>query len=109
MKKKLDKKIVIKVSNLSKSFDRNIVLKNINFELLEGESLAIIGASGSGKSVLLKNIIGLLKPDKGSIIKFNKASKSLLLFLITFNVFTPTEPVEPKITIFFFIIKFLKL
>ena len=67
MKKKLDKKIVIKVSNLSKSFDRNIVLKNINFELLEGESLAIIGASGSGKSVLLKNIIGLLKPDKGSI------------------------------------------
>ena len=67
MKKKLDKKIVIKVSNLSKSFNRNIVLKNINFELLEGESLAIIGASGSGKSVLLKNIIGLLKPDKGSI------------------------------------------
>ena len=67
MKKKLDKKIVIKVNNLSKSFDRNIVLKNINFELLEGESLAIIGASGSGKSVLLKNIIGLLKPDKGSI------------------------------------------
>jgi phospholipid/cholesterol/gamma-HCH transport system ATP-binding protein len=67
MKKKLDKKIVIKVSNLSKSFDRNIVLKNINFELLEGESLAIIGASGSGKSVLLKNIIGLLKPDEGSI------------------------------------------
>ena len=42
MKKKLDKKIVIKVSNLSKSFDRNIVLKNINFELFEGESLAII-------------------------------------------------------------------
>ena len=67
MKKKLDKKIVIKVSNLSKSFDRNTVLKNINFELLEGESLAIIGASGSGKSVLLKNIIGLLRPDKGSI------------------------------------------
>ena len=67
MKKKLDKKIVIKVSNLSKSFDHNIVLKNINFELLEGESLAIIGASGSGKSVLLKNIIGLLRPDKGSI------------------------------------------
>ena len=64
MKKKLDKKIVIKVSNLSKSFDHNIVLKNINFELLEGESLAIIGASGSGKSVLLKNIIGLLRPDK---------------------------------------------
>ena len=86
MKKKLDKKIVIKVSNLSKSFDRNIVLKNINFELLEGESLAIIGASGSGKSVLLKNIIGLLKPDKGSIkinntemVSFPRSSKEKIL------------------------------
>jgi phospholipid/cholesterol/gamma-HCH transport system ATP-binding protein len=67
MKKKLDKNIVIKVTNLSKSFNNNIVLKDINFELFEGESLAIIGASGSGKSVLLKNIIGLLKPDRGSI------------------------------------------
>ena len=67
MKKKLDKNIIIKVTDLSKSFNNNVILKNINFELLEGESLAIIGASGSGKSVLLKNIIGLLKPDKGSI------------------------------------------
>ena len=67
MGKKLEKKIIIKVSDLSKSFDNNVVLKNINFQLLEGESLAIIGASGSGKSVLLKNIIGLLFPDKGSI------------------------------------------
>ena len=64
-------KIIIKVRNLSKKFDKNIVLEDINFDLYEGESLAIIGASGSGKSVLLKNIIGLLKPDKGSI-KINK-------------------------------------
>ena len=67
MGKKLEKKIIIKVSDLSKSFDNNVVLNNINFQLLEGESLAIIGASGSGKSVLLKHIIGLLLPDKGSI------------------------------------------
>ena len=67
MKKRKNKKIIIKVSDLSKSFNNNIVLKNINFQLLEGESLAIIGASGSGKSVLLKNIIGILQPDKGSI------------------------------------------
>ena len=67
MKKKVEKKIIIKVSNLFKSFDDNVVLKNINFQLLEGESLAIIGESGSGKSVLLKQIIGLLLPDKGSI------------------------------------------
>ena len=67
MEKRKNKKIIIKVSDLSKSFNNNIVLKNINFQLLEGESLAIIGASGSGKSVLLKNIIGILQPDKGSI------------------------------------------
>ena len=68
MGKRNNKKVIIKVSDLSKSFNNNIVLKNINFQLLEGESLAIIGASGSGKSVLLKNIIGILQPDKGSII-----------------------------------------
>ena len=68
MEKSDNKKVIIKVSDLSKSFNNNIVLKNINFQLLEGESLAIIGASGSGKSVLLKNIIGILQPDKGSIV-----------------------------------------
>ena len=86
MKKKIDKKIIIKVSDLSKSFNNNLVLKNINFELVEGESLAIIGASGSGKSVLLKNIIGLLEPDKGSIkindkemVNLPRASKEKIL------------------------------
>ncbi len=68
MEKRNNKKVIIKVSDLSKSFNNNIVLKNVNFQLLEGESLAIIGASGSGKSVLLKNIIGILEPDKGSIV-----------------------------------------
>ena len=67
MKNKLYNKTIIEVKNLTKSFNDNIVLNNINFKLFEGESLAIIGESGSGKSVLLKNIIGLLKPDKGSI------------------------------------------
>ena len=67
MKSSNIKKIVIKVENLTKSFHGNNILRDINFDLYEGESLAIIGASGSGKSVLLKNIIGLLKPDLGSI------------------------------------------
>lgn len=73
MKRNINKKIVIEVNNLRKSFNGNIVLKDINFKLLEGESLAIIGASGSGKSVLLKNIIGLLTPDNGSI-EINKTN-----------------------------------
>ena len=73
MKRNINKKIVIEVNNLRKSFNGNIVLKDINFKLFEGESLAIIGASGSGKSVLLKNIIGLLTPDNGSI-EINKTN-----------------------------------
>ena len=67
MEKIKKKKNIIKVRNLTKKFNEKIILKNINFDLYEGESLAIIGASGSGKSVLLKNIIGLLKPEIGSI------------------------------------------
>ena len=67
MGNKLKKRTIIEVKNLTKSFNKTMVLKDINFKLYEGESLAIIGASGSGKSVLLKNIIGLLSPDKGSI------------------------------------------
>ncbi len=61
------KKKVIQVRNLTKSFNNNLILKNINLDLFEKESLAIIGKSGSGKSVLLKCIIGLLTPDNGSI------------------------------------------
>ena len=68
MEKRNNKKVIIKISDLSKSFNNKVVLNNINFQLLEGESLAIVGASGSGKSVLLKNIIGILQPDKGSIV-----------------------------------------
>ena len=67
MQNKLNNKTIIEVTNLTKSFNETMVLNDINFKLFEGESLAIIGASGSGKSVLLKNIIGLLSPDKGSI------------------------------------------
>ena len=67
MKNKSNNKIIIEVKNLTKSFNETMVLNDINFKLFEGESLAVIGASGSGKSVLLKNIIGLLSPDKGSI------------------------------------------
>ena len=86
MNTKQTNKKVIEVRNLSKKFDKNIVLQDINFDLCEGESLAIIGASGSGKSVLLKNIIGLLKPDKGSIkinnietINLSRAKKENLI------------------------------
>ena len=60
-------KKLINVKNLSVSFGNNIILNNINLHLLKKESLVIIGKSGSGKSVLLRCLMGLLKPDFGSI------------------------------------------
>ena len=59
---------MIKVENLSKSFDGVQVLKDINVEYEQGNCNMIIGASGSGKTVLLKNLIGLMEPDSGEII-----------------------------------------
>lgn len=57
----------IKISNLYKKFGSKNVLNGVNLAVQPGESLVIIGGSGSGKSVLLKNIIGLIKADSGSI------------------------------------------
>ena len=58
---------MIKVENLNKSFDGVQVLKDINVEYEQGKCNMIIGASGSGKTVLLKNLIGLMEPDSGEI------------------------------------------
>lgn len=65
-----DKVMVIK--DLYKSFGSNHVLIDFNLELKRGESVVVLGKSGSGKSVLIKCIIGLLKPDKGTIHVFGK-------------------------------------
>lgn len=59
--------IVISIKDLNKSFGKNHVLRNFNLQLKRGESVAVIGKSGSGKSVLIKCIIGLIYPEKGSI------------------------------------------
>jgi phospholipid/cholesterol/gamma-HCH transport system ATP-binding protein len=57
----------IKVENLVKVFGKREVLKNINFEVKEKEVFVIMGGSGSGKSTVIKHIIGLLKPTSGKI------------------------------------------
>ena len=63
---------VLMIRNLYKSFGNNHVLVDFNLELKKGESVVVLGKSGSGKSVLIKCIIGLLKPDTGSIEMFGK-------------------------------------
>jgi phospholipid/cholesterol/gamma-HCH transport system ATP-binding protein len=59
---------MIEVRNLHKSFGAKTVLNDVSVVIDESQTFVILGQSGSGKSVLLKNIIGLLKPDSGSII-----------------------------------------
>ena len=58
----------IKLTNLHKAFGRKVVLDGIDLEIKEGESLVVIGGSGTGKSVLIKCIQGILTPDEGSIL-----------------------------------------
>ncbi|PIQ97909.1 MAG: ABC transporter ATP-binding protein [Nitrospinae bacterium CG11_big_fil_rev_8_21_14_0_20_56_8] len=59
---------MIAIRNLKKSFQRQEVLKGLNFEVPEGKITGIVGRSGCGKTVLLKHIIGLMKPDSGECL-----------------------------------------
>lgn len=58
---------VISIKDLHKAFGDNKVINGFNFDLIRGENVVVLGKSGSGKSVLIKLIIGLMSPDKGSI------------------------------------------
>ncbi len=64
--------ILVAITHLKKSFGNNHVLKDFNLTVKRGESVAILGKSGSGKSVLIKCMIGLLEPDEGKISIFKK-------------------------------------
>ena len=63
---------MIKVNKLFKSYNGRDILSDINFSVDQGQSVAIVGKSGAGKSVLLKSLIGLIKPDEGEIVIDNQ-------------------------------------
>jgi phospholipid/cholesterol/gamma-HCH transport system ATP-binding protein len=63
---------VVVTQNLIKSFGTNHVLKGFNMDLQKGENLVVLGKSGSGKSVLIKCMVGLLYPDNGSVQVFGQ-------------------------------------
>ncbi len=62
-----DNKIVLQIKNLHKAFGDLKVLNGFNLKLHEGENLVLMGKSGSGKSVMIKCLVGLMEPDQGSI------------------------------------------
>lgn len=67
-----DTEPVISIEHVSKSFGTNAVLKNFSLKVNPNENVVVLGKSGSGKSVLIKCIIGLLKPDRGRILVFGR-------------------------------------
>lgn len=68
---------MIKIEGVEKSFGRNHVLRGVDLEVKTGETLTIMGGSGTGKSVLIKHMVGLLKPDAGRIFVDNKEITSM--------------------------------
>lgn len=69
--------LVISINGLYKSFGDLHVLKGVDFELFKGENVAVLGKSGTGKSVLIKIIVGLLKPDSGSVLVLGQHVENL--------------------------------
>lgn len=63
---------MIRVEGLEKSFGRNHVLRGVDLEIREGETITVMGGSGTGKSVLIKHMVGLLKPDRGRLYVDNR-------------------------------------
>ena len=59
---------MIEIKNLAKRFGAQVILDGVNLVVQEGETMALLGPSGTGKSVLLKHIIGLIRPDDGEVI-----------------------------------------
>ena len=68
---------MIEIKNLDKSFDGNIILKDISTKFIQGKTNLIIGQSGSGKTVLLKCLLGLHIPDNGEIIYDGFSNKKM--------------------------------
>ena len=64
--------LIIEITDLKKSYGNNHILEGFNMKLYEGENLVVMGKSGSGKSVMIKCLIGLEKPDSGSIMVMGK-------------------------------------
>jgi phospholipid/cholesterol/gamma-HCH transport system ATP-binding protein len=71
---------VAEITGLQKSFGTNHVLKNMNLQISKGENLVVFGKSGSGKSVLIKCLVGLEEPDSGSVVMLGKNISGLKNF-----------------------------
>lgn len=77
-----EKKVLIKVRNVKKSFGGVVAVDNLSFDLLEGEVLGVIGPNGSGKTTIVNIITGFLKPDSGEVFFMDKRLTGLSPFRV---------------------------
>jgi phospholipid/cholesterol/gamma-HCH transport system ATP-binding protein len=75
--RKIEEEKVVEIRGLFKSFDDNHVLRGVDLDLHKGENLVVLGKSGTGKSVLIKILVGLLTPDRGDVKIFGKNALGL--------------------------------
>jgi phospholipid/cholesterol/gamma-HCH transport system ATP-binding protein len=68
----MEKELIISIRHLKKSFGDLSVLNDVNLDIYRGETVVLLGKSGTGKSVILQNIVGLLTPDEGDVIVLKK-------------------------------------
>ena len=71
---------LIDIKNLSLGYDNQVVLKNINMTIDEGDFICIVGPNGSGKSTLVKGILGLIKPIKGNVV-YNNSKRNFIGYM----------------------------
>ena len=68
---------IVEAQDLRKNFDANEVLRGVSFTLAKGETLVVMGGSGAGKTVLLRLVAGLIRPDSGRIRVFGRNIENL--------------------------------
>jgi len=68
---------IVEATDLRKNFDANAVLRGVSFELAKGETLVVMGGSGAGKTVLLRLVAGLIRPDGGRLRVFGRSIENL--------------------------------
>jgi zinc transport system ATP-binding protein len=87
----------VEVNNIYVKFEENVILENVCLSVPEGDFLGIIGPNGGGKTTLLKIILGLIKPDSGSVEIFGSdisKSQHLVSYVPQYSVFDLTYPIS---------------
>jgi phospholipid/cholesterol/gamma-HCH transport system ATP-binding protein len=97
--------ITIELIGVEKSFGRQHVLKGINLEVREGKTTVIVGASGTGKSLILKHMLGLIRPDRGQVKVFGRdlakiGNKELKKIRMNFGVLFQNAALFDSMTVY---------